>query len=65
MNFSVNKWCVLAVLTGLLFMGVHGRATPALPPSNNKVIIYPAATDTISGVYQAGLDNLKKTFAAK
>ncbi|MGO9527263.1 MAG: choice-of-anchor D domain-containing protein [Verrucomicrobiia bacterium] len=55
MKFSESKWCVPVVLMGLILFGMHTRATAALPPSNNKVIIYPAATETIDQLTQKGI----------
>ncbi len=55
MKFSESKWCVPVVLMGLILFGVRSRATPTLPPSNNKVIIYPAATETIDQLTQKGI----------
>ena len=55
MKFSESKWCVPVVLMGLILFGVRSRATPTLPPSNNKVIIYPAATETIDQLTQQGI----------
>lgn len=59
MKFSVNKWCVLIVLAGLTLFGVHSRATPALRPSYNKVIIYPAATEKIEQLTQMGITDVR------
>lgn len=66
MKFSESKWCVLFVLTGLIFMGVHGHATPALPPaspprnnSNNKVIVYPTSSETIDQLKQTGITKVR------
>jgi uncharacterized repeat protein (TIGR01451 family) len=59
MKFSVSKWCVLVVVAGLIIMGVRSHATPTLPPGNNKVMIYPAATETIDQIKQKGITNVR------
>jgi hypothetical protein len=59
MKFSESKRCVLVVLMGLILFGVHGRATPASPPSDNKVIIYPVATETIDQLTQQGITRVR------
>jgi len=59
MKFSESKRCVLVVLMGLILFGVHGRATPASPPSDNKVIIYPVATETIDHLTQQGITRVR------
>ncbi len=59
MKFSVIKWCVLSVLTGPILFGVHSHATPTLPPSNNKVIVYPTSTETIDQLKQQGITNVR------
>ncbi|MGA2602632.1 MAG: choice-of-anchor D domain-containing protein [Verrucomicrobiia bacterium] len=59
MKFSVSRWCVLVVLAGLIFMGVHSHATPTLPPSNNKVIIYPTGDETFDQLRQRGFTRVR------
>jgi hypothetical protein len=44
---------------GLILFGARGRATPASPPSDNKVIIYPVATETIDQLTQQGITRVR------
>ena len=57
MKLSKIWLCALVGLAGLILMGHHGQALPA-PTTNNKVIIYPAARETIDLLHQQGITNV-------
>jgi len=59
MKFSVCRWRVLVLLAGLGIMGVNCHASTLLPGGNNKVIIYPLATDRAGQLTQQGITHVR------
>lgn len=60
MKFSAIKLCALVGLAGLILMGFrsHGHARPVVT-ANNKVVIYPTATESIDQLNQKGITNAR------
>ncbi|HVM60228.1 MAG TPA: putative Ig domain-containing protein [Verrucomicrobiae bacterium] len=61
----MSRLCAVVVLAGVIFTGVHSRATPAMAPlanngrANNKVIVYPMATETVGQLQRAGITDVR------